>query len=279
MSRRALKMEKKSCGAILYTFNPDGELGVILGDESRNAMDGWLPFKGGCREDETVQQAAIREIYEETCGLVKLETIDLQHKFTTKRKEYHIGLCGVSYELIHTFDIARKKEYREDFMEKKELKFFKFPGVLKDTSVHNISKSSILFYKDVLENLQNSSADTKLGFRARCLGISNTLAEAIKSETNIARYARPIRIIQNTNIQTHPHIKPSTSVSNLASSASVQDLRVSGDISKYRRNTYPKPSLITRPKRFNISFTPRAEKIIEQNRVWRHFDPPESVIA
>ena len=200
-------MEKKSCGAILYTFNLEGKLGIVLGTEGLNCADAWLPFKGGCKDGETEEETAIREIYEETCGLVEVESIDLKHVFSTKRKIYHIGICEVPYDIIDKFERTRNLETRDEFREKRQIKFLPYPEVLKDPSVHNISKSSILFYKNFLDKLKNKGT-YKVGLRARYLGITEL-----------------------------PPIK-------------------SG-----------------KPVRFNASYTPQMERIIERERVWRKADP------
>ncbi len=232
-------MEKKSCGAILYTTNLDGELGIILGDESRGDVSGWLPFKGGCKENETIEQAAIRELYEETCGLVKRDSIDLQNKFRTKRKEYHIGLCEVPYSIIVEFDIVREKETREEFMEKKRIKFFKFPDVLHDPLVHNISKSSILFYKDFLENLisSNKVKTCELATRSRYLGISSTQALAIRDVSIKDKSENMTRMFDR--------------------------LSLSSKSFPFKKN---------KNKRFGLSHTPRVERVLERTRVWRNID-------
>ena len=192
-------MEKKSCGAILYAYDLTGKLGIILGAE----VDAWLPFKGGCQEGETDEETAIREIYEETCGLVKVDSIKLHHKFSTKRKIYHIGICEVPYDIIDNFERTRNEETREEFREKREIKFLPYPEVLKDPTVHNISKSSILFYKNVLDNLKNKGSG-KIGLRARYLGV---------------------------------------------------------------------PVKLAKPQRFNASYTPHIERLIDNTRIWRREDP------
>lgn len=260
-------MEKKSCGAILYAFNPEGKLGVILGEESRSREEEWLPFKGGCREDETLEQAAIREIFEETCGLVLLNSIALHHKFSTKRKEYHIGLVEVPYELLTAFIEARKTETREGFMEKRKLKFFLFPDVLKETTVHNISKSNILFYKDTLEAIAESGyKGTVLSLEqgARYLGVSNQKAEILKQKTGSSPDLSPVeevtRRIERLNL-TPPAVPKSSRLS-----------RRSTLYRTMQNSNVTKMGLLSRPKRFTMSHTPRAEKIIEQHRIWRNLD-------
>lgn len=236
-------MEKKSCGAILYAFDPDGKLGIILGDEARNLGDEWLPFKGCSHDGETLEQAAIREIFEETCGLVSLNSITLYHKFSTKRKEYYIGLVEVPYKLIEIFGEVRRTETREDFMEKRKIKFFSFPDVLTDPNIHNISKSSILFYKDALEALAASKTHP-LEQGARCLGISNQRAEVLKSKSDSPFASQSIDRMKKTP----DHKNDSRS-----------------DYKSYDTRT----GFLSRPKRFTISYTPRMEKLIEKDRDWR----------
>jgi len=257
-------MEKKSCGAILYAFNPEGKLGVILGEESRSREEEWLPFKGGCQEEETLEQAAIREIFEETCGLVLINSIALHHKFSTKRKEYHIGLVEVPYELLDAFAEARKHETRENFMEKRKLKFFLFPDVLKETTVHNISKSSILFYKDTLEAIAESGykgGALSLEHGARYLGISNQKAEILKQKTGSSPDLAPVEEITKRIERL-----------NLTPPAVPKSSRRYPPYNTTQNSNVTKIGLLSRPKRFTMSHTPRAEKIIEQNRVWRNLD-------
>lgn len=256
-------MEKKSCGAILYAFNPEGKLGVILGEESHSREEEWLPFKGGCQEDETLEQAAIREIFEETCGLILLDSITLHHKFSTKRKEYHIGLVEVPYELLDTFIEALKHETRENFIEKRKLKFFLFPDVLKEPTVHNISKSSILFYKDTLEVIAESGykgGSLLLEHGARYLGISNQKAEILKQKTTASPDLSPVE-------EMHKRIERL----NLTPLAVPKSSRCTPPYSTQYSNA-TKINLLSKPKRFTMFHTPRAEKIIEQNRVWRNLD-------
>lgn len=231
---------KRSCGAILYAFNPEGKLGIILGDESNNHTSDWLPFKGGCQENETLEQTAIREIFEETCGLILIDDIELHHKFATKRKEYHIGLIEVPYELLKTFPLAKENETRENFMEKKALKFFPYPDILKDTSVHNISKSSILFYKDTLDAIAESGKSCSMERCSRYLGISDMKAESLKQK----------------NPKTNSKVSPEDKQSKLSQ--------------KNHRSARPNAQKkIPTNKSYTMYRTPRTEKMFDQSRVWR----------
>lgn len=133
---------KHSCGALFYTYNTDRELGIILGEEGYE----WLPFKGCPKDDETYEQTAIREIFEETGGLIRLNSIKLKHYFTSKHKHYHIGLVYVPYETIYYFNRRRHLETRPDFTEKKELKFFPLSSIKNNLSIHNLTLASIRFY-------------------------------------------------------------------------------------------------------------------------------------
>jgi 8-oxo-dGTP pyrophosphatase MutT (NUDIX family) len=196
-------MEKKSCGAIFYAYDPNGNLGIILGSEM---TDLWLPFKGGCMENETEEETAIREIYEETCGLVKIDSITLYHKFSTKRKMYHIGICEVPFDIVEKFDKIRNDETRVEYLEKKELVFLPYPEVLKNPLVHNISRASILFYKNFLDNLKNNKKNTRqvIGLRSRYVGISKTAVHkqhlARPKKINISYTPEEDRLLDSTKI-------------------------------------------------------------------------------
>ena len=147
-----------SCGAILYAFNHNGDLGIILGDEYRDASVSYLPFKGGVESGETPEQAAIREIDEETCGLVKLNSIELDHKFTTKRKEYHIGLVEVPFDIVEQFNELVKSEQRAKYKEKRNIKFFLIKELYRNHEIHPITKSSLLYYKNKLEAIARGAS-------------------------------------------------------------------------------------------------------------------------
>jgi ADP-ribose pyrophosphatase YjhB (NUDIX family) len=133
---------KNSCGGLLYAISPNGTTGIILGIEGND----WLPFKGCNEPNETFEQTAIREICEETCGIVQIKTIKLDHQFTSKRKNYYIGLVCVDYDIVNQFDIISKNENRIEYKEKKELRFFPLCDVLNDPRVHEISKASVRYY-------------------------------------------------------------------------------------------------------------------------------------
>ena len=131
-----------SSGALLYSFSPDNEIGVILGLENNH----WLPFKGTNNINETYEEAAIREIFEETCGLVKIDVINLDHSFSTKYKHYHIGLVEVPFSIVNDFTKQRQIENRCEFIEKKSIKFFPLNELKNNLYIHSITMSSILFY-------------------------------------------------------------------------------------------------------------------------------------
>jgi 8-oxo-dGTP pyrophosphatase MutT (NUDIX family) len=140
-----------SCGALLYTCDPHGQLGVILGVE-RTESYGYLPFKGRPEANETYEQAAIREVYEETCGLVQVDHIDLCHQFQTVHKRYFIGLIKVPYDIIEKFEIKRATETSVSSMEKLKIKFFPL-NQMQNREIHPLSRLSIKFWlTEILKN-------------------------------------------------------------------------------------------------------------------------------
>lgn len=146
---------RHSCGALLYTFHPkSGEIGIILGLEKSH----WLPFKGGNKNNESYEAAAIREVYEETCGLLKLTTINLEHHFHSKSKQYHIGLCHADYSIVDQFLQARKKQTKKDFQEKEKIQFFSLKDIMNGNHIiHKITMASVYYFWDRLTQFDNSN--------------------------------------------------------------------------------------------------------------------------
>jgi 8-oxo-dGTP pyrophosphatase MutT (NUDIX family) len=149
-------MKKHSCGAILYTVY-NGNIYIVLGLEKGE----WFPFKGTREKGETNTQAAIREIYEETCEIVKVESIDLGCNYSTKRKHYHIGVIFVSFEDIYQFHDRRKsianspcRKNKWAFLEKNDIRFFKLDTIFKN-DFHDVTLIPIRYYHTQLNTLQN----------------------------------------------------------------------------------------------------------------------------
>jgi len=159
---------RKSCGALLYAFDTNGKIGVILGLEDNH----WFVFKGGPEKDENIQTAAIREVYEETGKLVKLESIEITYIRKTNHKEYHIGLCEVSYDIVNLFNTRDKSELDAKYNEKKELKFFTIDEALFCNSVHNITKDTIIRYKDNLLLLDRYKLDLSCKMRRQSVTVA-----------------------------------------------------------------------------------------------------------
>jgi ADP-ribose pyrophosphatase YjhB (NUDIX family) len=70
-----------SCGAVLYTIK-GSRLYVVLGKEG----DAYFHFKGCCEPGETYEETAIREVYEETMGLVRIKSIALECESIASKK-------------------------------------------------------------------------------------------------------------------------------------------------------------------------------------------------
>lgn len=149
-------MKKHSCGAILYTIY-NNDIYIVLGMEKGE----WFPFKGTREKGETNVQTAIREIYEETCEIVNINTIDLKCNYSTKRKHYHIGLAYVPYDNISQFQAKRNHLLNNPFiknkwayLEKSEIDLFKLNGIFSN-HFHDITYIPIKYYHPYLSKLQN----------------------------------------------------------------------------------------------------------------------------
>jgi hypothetical protein len=152
-------MKKHSCGALLYTVL-NNKIYIILGMEKGK----WYPFKGTREKGETNELAAIREIYEETCGVVKLNKINLRCNFTTKRKHYHIGLIKIEPDFINKFYKNKKFILNQiesinsppnyiPFLEKNEIKMFTLDDI-NYKKFHHVTITPINFYYDFLKSIE-----------------------------------------------------------------------------------------------------------------------------
>lgn len=150
-------MKKHSCGAILYTIL-NNKVYIILGLEKGK----WYPFKGTREKGETNEMAAIREIYEETCGVITLNKIELDCNFSTKRKYYHIGLLYIPSGFIDRFYNNRRlllnnintidKKYKV-FLEKNDIKMFSLNEV-NYRRFHHVTSIPIKYYYDKLKKIE-----------------------------------------------------------------------------------------------------------------------------
>lgn len=151
-------MRKHSSGAILYTIY-DHKVYIVLGLEKGD----YFPFKGVRENCETNKQTAIREIFEETCGVLTVNDINLLCNFSTKRKHYHIGLVYISLDDIEQFSINKRKlendienlEKNWIYLEKTDIKIFKL-DYLSKYKFHEITYKPIKFYQNRLIYIQNS---------------------------------------------------------------------------------------------------------------------------
>lgn len=148
-------MKRHSCGAILYTVY-NNKIFIVLGMEKGQ----WFPFKGTRERGETNEQTAIREINEETCGVVKLKNIELKCHFSTKRKHYHIGLIKIESDVIGKFYKSRAQitvnNYDNDydvFLEKSDIKMFPLESIF-NNDFHSITTIPIKYYFPHLKLLE-----------------------------------------------------------------------------------------------------------------------------
>jgi 8-oxo-dGTP pyrophosphatase MutT (NUDIX family) len=141
-------MKKNSCGAILYTIS-ERRIYIILGMEKGE----WYPFKGSKEGDETYEETAIREVYEETCKLVTVDDINLQCHYSTKRKNYHIGLVKVEPSIMVKFNKNRASCSNKAYKEKTALRMFELDNITK-YAFHFITQKPISYYYNELKRIQ-----------------------------------------------------------------------------------------------------------------------------
>jgi 8-oxo-dGTP pyrophosphatase MutT (NUDIX family) len=167
-----------SCGALLYTINPEGKLGIVLGKEYGH----WSLFKGRIDAHESYEECAIREIHEETGGLLHVSKISLDCVFSNRVKTYHIGLVYISYELIEKFN-SRVAHENPAFNEKEMIRFFDYETF--DVDEHHAHvKIAVKYYSDHLDIIlrQNAKADELYGWRSQAMRNLTSLMRHCSSE-------------------------------------------------------------------------------------------------
>lgn len=91
-----------SYGVLPYAKNPKGDVVVLLGMENKT----FSLFRGGKEKDETPQQAACRELHEESCGVLSTtpESVSLKYDgygFPSKKgKRWIIGAVKFDYDIL-----------------------------------------------------------------------------------------------------------------------------------------------------------------------------------
>ncbi len=156
-------MKTHSCGAILYTVC-NSKVYVILGKE----FNDWFPFKGKCEPDETFEEAAIREIEEETCRVVRPARVALECEYATSRKFYHIGLVFVPHTFIDEFYMNRRRAEDKKYLEKTDVKMFPIERV-NDYRFPQVTSVPVKHYYLFLSQLQNkiNTLRSMLGMRSK----------------------------------------------------------------------------------------------------------------
>jgi hypothetical protein len=158
-------MKKHSCGAILYTIW-NNKIYVVLGMEEGE----WFPFKGTKDIGETYEETAIREIREETCNVIKVNSIKLDCNYSTKRKHYHIGITQINKNDINQFYKNRNAILKNSYdyhlknyayLEKTNLKMFLLDDIFQ-YDFHEITLYPIKYYYTFLKNKQKKLNMSKL---------------------------------------------------------------------------------------------------------------------
>ena len=148
---------KNSCGAVLFCF-VNHKIHIILGKEYQD----YFHFKGTCTKSETLEQAAIREVYEETLGIVNVSRLPLLCTHVqTKKKKYHLGLICVQPSFVSQFTSKRKRVLNNSlsqfsdkrFLEKQHVALFPLHDL---PFMRYVTQEPINFFSSFLMSVQES---------------------------------------------------------------------------------------------------------------------------
>lgn len=81
-------------------------------------------------------------------------------KLVSKRKNYHIGLVNVSYEIISKFRTLRELDQEDSFKENDDIRFFEFTKIVEHLSdLYPISIECIKHFYNDLEFIRLDDGD------------------------------------------------------------------------------------------------------------------------
>jgi hypothetical protein len=163
-----------TAGAVLVTVRPsDGVFGALLGYQEKGERDAkmfpypgyWTPHKGRMDESERgfPKKTAIREVFEETAGLVSLEEKDIEFCYTLKPNpsekylnETNLALVMVPYSVLTRFAEAREQQVSAECKEKLNLAFFPIQAIRRCNKQRGLATNSFVHQQLAVSGLVSS---------------------------------------------------------------------------------------------------------------------------
>jgi 8-oxo-dGTP pyrophosphatase MutT (NUDIX family) len=152
-------------GAILPVCLVKGELYFLFGLENEYAdTPGWADFGGGCENNETPYQTALREGYEESSGLLNPKELAKHGVLKIVHGTYHIFVVKQEYDehvvkyfnRMHEFVKKRKPELLKTVLfEKQKIEWFCIDDM------KNRRKEFRNFYQDIVDKIIDRELDIK----------------------------------------------------------------------------------------------------------------------
>jgi 8-oxo-dGTP pyrophosphatase MutT (NUDIX family) len=153
-------------GAILPVCLYKGKLHFLFGLENEEAdTPGWADFGGGCEDNETPYQTALREGYEESSGFLEPKELVKHGVFKLINGTYHIFIVKYEYNefvvkyfnRMHEFVKEKKPGLLKSVLfEKQKMEWFSI-----DDMIHR-KKEFRNFYQEIVDKLiQQKSAIKK----------------------------------------------------------------------------------------------------------------------
>ena len=144
-------------GAILPVCMHKGKLHFLFGLENEEAdTPGWADFGGGCEENETPYQTALREGYEESSGFLKPKELVKNGVFKMMNESYYLFIVKYEYNesivkyfnCMHEFVKEKKPELLKGVLfEKQKIEWFSIDDMV------DRKKEFRNFYQKIVEQL------------------------------------------------------------------------------------------------------------------------------
>ena len=152
-------------GAILPVCLHKGKLYFLFGLENEEAdTPGWADFGGGCEDNESPYQTALREGYEESSGFLNPTELVKHGVFKMVNNKYHIFIVKYEYDesivkyfnCMHEFVKEKKPELLKGVLfEKQKIEWFSIDDMIQR------KKEFRKFYQEIVDKLINHECRIK----------------------------------------------------------------------------------------------------------------------
>lgn len=128
-------------GAVVFRMNENGGIDFLLIRHAKDKEDKWGIPKGHLEAEESIEECAVREVYEESGGVVARLLYELPPVFTANRKEF---------KTVHFFLATQLNPQQRIKINPEEIAESKWFPMNKTPKLHHYQKPIIRFARNII---------------------------------------------------------------------------------------------------------------------------------